>query len=168
MKKIIQIAAILLSIQFATSCDGPMSSEEKQGPTVKSTTEDTQEIFLKWATLRGNISISGTGAGAPSAWFMIGEDAATVADKGKKVEIAGVGRNGGSVMANVTDLKPDTDYYYVLVTSVDDKIEKGEVKQFYAPDAKVLVVDDNTVNLYVAKNLLAIYGIQPTCVTSGE
>ncbi|MBP5383370.1 MAG: response regulator [Lachnospiraceae bacterium] len=55
-----------------------------------------------------------------------------------------------------------------IAEGAKDEKRKGEVKQFYAPDAKVLVVDDNTVNLYVAKNLLAIYGIQPTCVTSGE
>ena len=38
---------------------------------------------------------------------------------------------------------------------------------FFAPDARVLVVDDNSVNLYIAKNLLELYGIRPTCVLSG-
>ena len=41
-------------------------------------------------------------------------------------------------------------------------------KPLYAPGAKVLVVDDNSINLYVAKNLLEIYGVKPVCVPSGE
>ena len=41
-------------------------------------------------------------------------------------------------------------------------------KSFSAPDAKILVVDDNSVNLYVAKSLLGLFDIKPTCVTSGE
>ncbi|MCR4739401.1 MAG: response regulator [Lachnospiraceae bacterium] len=36
-----------------------------------------------------------------------------------------------------------------------------------APDAKILVVDDNSVNNYIAKNLLGLYGIHPVCVSSG-
>ncbi len=41
-------------------------------------------------------------------------------------------------------------------------------RSFKAPDAKILVVDDNSVNLYVAKSLLGLYDINPTCVLSGE
>ncbi len=43
----------------------------------------------------------------------------------------------------------------------------AEVK-FHAPNVKVLVVDDNSVNLFVAKSFLELYDIKPTCVTSGE
>ena len=38
---------------------------------------------------------------------------------------------------------------------------------FSAPDAKVLVVDDNFMNLKVAKNLLGLYGIEPDLASSG-
>lgn len=38
----------------------------------------------------------------------------------------------------------------------------------YLPDAKILVVDDNSVNLYIARNLLGLYGIKPICVKSGS
>ena len=41
-------------------------------------------------------------------------------------------------------------------------------KPLKAPGARVLVVDDNSVNLYVAKNLLEMYGIKPVCVPSGD
>lgn len=45
--------------------------------------------------------------------------------------------------------------------------ESGEEKKLRAPKAKVLVVDDNKINLYVAKNLLELYEINPKCVISG-
>ena len=38
---------------------------------------------------------------------------------------------------------------------------------FSAPDAKVLVVDDNSVNLFIAKSLLGLYQIKAVCVPSG-
>lgn len=41
-------------------------------------------------------------------------------------------------------------------------------KRFIAPDVSVLVVDDNSVNLFVAKSFLELYDIRPTCVASGE
>ncbi|MBO4375515.1 MAG: response regulator [Lachnospiraceae bacterium] len=47
------------------------------------------------------------------------------------------------------------------VSSVPDK------DRFSAPDAKILVVDDNSVNLYIAKSLMEQFDIHPTCVLSG-
>ena len=41
-------------------------------------------------------------------------------------------------------------------------------RKLHAPDATVLVVDDNSVNLFVAKSFLELCDIRPTCVTSGE
>ena len=41
-------------------------------------------------------------------------------------------------------------------------------RRLHAPNAKVLVVDDNSVNLFVARNLLDLYAIKSTCVISGE
>ncbi len=38
---------------------------------------------------------------------------------------------------------------------------------FSAPKAKVLVVDDNFMNLKVAKNLMSLYGIEPDLASSG-
>ena len=41
-------------------------------------------------------------------------------------------------------------------------------KTLMAPEARILVVDDNSVNLFVAKSLLERFDIKTTCVTSGE
>ncbi|MCR5651761.1 MAG: response regulator [Lachnospiraceae bacterium] len=40
-------------------------------------------------------------------------------------------------------------------------------KYFSAPDAQILVVDDNSVNIYIAKRLLELFDIKATCVLSG-
>ncbi|MBQ7581631.1 MAG: response regulator, partial [Lachnospiraceae bacterium] len=40
-------------------------------------------------------------------------------------------------------------------------------KKLHASKAKILVVDDNSVNLYVARSLLGVFGISATCVLSG-
>lgn len=39
---------------------------------------------------------------------------------------------------------------------------------FWAPDAKILVVDDNKMNLTLAKNLISSFGIRADCAGSGE
>lgn len=48
------------------------------------------------------------------------------------------------------------------------KQEKGYKESFVAPDAKVLVVDDNDMNLAVAKALLKKTDVQVTTCTSGK
>ena len=50
--------------------------------------------------------------------------------------------------------------------AVGDAVPK--TKTLIAPEARVLVVDDNSVNLFVAKSLLERFCIKPLCVTSGE
>ena len=55
----------------------------------------------------------------------------------------------------------------IAKTSAEKEPHKADGR-LYAPHARILVVDDNTVNLYVAKSLLEVYGINPACVPSGE
>ncbi len=60
-----------------------------------------------------------------------------------------------------------------IASAVDTIIEAGsdkstEISKPKAPKARILVVDDNSVNLYVARNLLGLFEIKPTCVLSGE
>lgn len=42
------------------------------------------------------------------------------------------------------------------------------VLEFTAPEAKVLVVDDNQVNLFIMNGMLESFGIKPVCVASGQ
>lgn len=49
-----------------------------------------------------------------------------------------------------------------------EKYHKAEREFIYAPEAKVLVVDDNAINLKVAEGLLEPYGVQITKALSGR
>ena len=44
----------------------------------------------------------------------------------------------------------------------------GEEVHLHAPDARVLVTDDNTMNLKVAENFMKIFGIKPVTCSSGK
>ena len=44
---------------------------------------------------------------------------------------------------------------------------RGEEVHLYAPEAKILVTDDNNMNLKVAENFLKIFGIVPVTCSSG-
>jgi CheY-like chemotaxis protein/HPt (histidine-containing phosphotransfer) domain-containing protein len=46
-------------------------------------------------------------------------------------------------------------------------VEKKETGRLYAPNAKVLVTDDNAMNLKVACNFLKLFGITPVTCSSG-
>ncbi|MBO4266598.1 MAG: response regulator [Lachnospiraceae bacterium] len=55
-----------------------------------------------------------------------------------------------------------------IADSAEEKQKTKAADKLHAPSAAVLVVDDNSVNLFVAKSLLGTFGIEPTCVASGE
>ena len=71
-------------------------------------------------------------------------------------------------------------FWFRLPQTISDHAEMGEYshksilrekndgeKHIYAPDAKVLVVDDNEMNIKVAVSLLKLYGIVPETASSG-
>ncbi len=68
-----------------------------------------------------------------------------------------------SIRQKIADATPIGDYK--KKTDVSRKEKDGG---FRAPDAKVLVVDDNKMNLKVAKNLLGLFGITPKLLESGR
>lgn len=65
---------------------------------------------------------------------------------------------------------PQTVVEKTPIGAVDDKklLTTGNSYSFTAPMAKVLVVDDNIVNLFVAKEILEKYGIDVQTASSGE
>ena len=56
---------------------------------------------------------------------------------------------------------------YAEHTEADREAEHNSMI-LYAPDAKILVVDDNSMSLRVAENFLHLYGIEPELVSSGS
>ncbi|MCR4604641.1 MAG: response regulator [Eubacterium sp.] len=69
-----------------------------------------------------------------------------------------------TVKQDIIDDEPIGDY----VERVKDSIEREQDCYLYAPEAKLLVVDDNEMNLMVIKNLLKQNGIAPDLALSGE
>ncbi|MCR5792578.1 MAG: response regulator [Lachnospiraceae bacterium] len=57
---------------------------------------------------------------------------------------------------------------YINNKRVESSSDNGRVESFVAPEAKVLVVDDNLVNLKVAQGLMEGYEFQITTATSGK
>ena len=115
----------------------------------------------------------------------------TFLDEVKNHSIEGTGL-GMSIVTNLlklmdSEIYVDSKYgigstfYFVIRQQVSDKTPIGDYTQrtaksrkldglelFHAPDAKILVVDDNDMNLKVAGNLLGLFGIRPKMVGSGS
>ena len=81
------------------------------------------------------------------------------------------------LMNGTIDVESEYGVGSVFKINIPQKIAAGpagaedaapKTKTLIAPEAKVLVVDDNSVNLFVAKSLLERFCIKPVCVTSGE
>ncbi|MBQ2824297.1 MAG: response regulator [Oscillospiraceae bacterium] len=77
-----------------------------------------------------------------------------------------------SEMANVMFIhKPITLFSLISVfngeTFTNNKLSSGAINNFCCPDAKILVVDDNFVNLKVAQGFLAPYQAAVTVASSG-
>ena len=70
-----------------------------------------------------------------------------------------------AIEQEVVDGEPIGDYEKRLQESKTHK-DKGDT--IYAPSARILVVDDNDMNLKVARNLLKLCGIKPQEAVSGE
>ncbi len=125
--------------------------------------EDLPRLFESFERLDEvkNRSIEGTGLGMAIVSNLL---------KMMKSEIQVKSEYGkGSVFfftlrQGIADAAPIGDYTKKLENSRRQK----ETDSFTAPGAKVLVVDDNEMNLKVAKNLLGLFGISPKLCTSGQ
>ncbi|MBR1724182.1 MAG: response regulator, partial [Ruminococcus sp.] len=65
----------------------------------------------------------------------------------------------------IVSAEPMGDYEKRIAAAAENE-RHGEY--LYAPEARVLVVDDNSMNLKVAVNLLSLYGIKADTADSGE
>ena len=70
-----------------------------------------------------------------------------------------------SIRQEIVDDTPMGDFRNSLKTIGSAEVDGASI---YAPEAKVLVVDDNEMNLKVAKGLLKLCGIEPDMVMSGS
>ena len=125
--------------------------------------EDIDKLFLSFQRLdeEKNRNIEGTGLG-----ISIVQKLLTM--MGSKLEVESVYGIGSSfsfhLKQKIIDKVPIGDYK----THIVEKFTTDTRKYFQARDAKIIVVDDNRMNLKVARGFLKYNGIVPDMVDSGE
>lgn len=152
---------IKLSVSFDRTKSELNISVEDSGMGIKD--EDRARLFDSFTRLQetANRKIEGTGLGLNIAKQLItlmqgNIEVASVFGKGSTFSV--------SIPCPVVDSTPMGDYKEY----VNDDADKQFKSDLYAPSCRMLVVDDNTVNLKVFKALLKSSGIQITTATSGN
>ncbi|MCR5283877.1 MAG: response regulator [Lachnospiraceae bacterium] len=126
--------------------------------------EDKKRMFESFERLDEirNHNIEGTGLGISIVTSLLGM-------MGSSLQVESTYGKGSkfyfTICQQVADGTPIGDYEKRLKESGKQKTTDDMI---YAPDARVLVVDDNGMNLKVVRNLLKLNGIKPDLVNSGE
>ena len=126
--------------------------------------EDIERLFESFTRLdeTRNRNIEGTGLGmaiVTRLLDMMGSKLEVDSEYGKGSEFS------FEVEQTIIDLKPIGDYE---LKAREAAKKKDETTYLYAPKARLLVVDDNEMNLKVIANLLKLNGIKPDMAESGE
>lgn len=125
--------------------------------------EDISKLFVNFQQVdtKKNREIEGTGLG-----LSISKNLVTMMDGSITVESEyGKGSTFTAVLwQKVSDFSPISGNAAAAAASGDE--DKDKV--LYAPKAKVLVVDDNKVNLNVTSHILSMYGISAAAAESGR
>lgn len=126
--------------------------------------EDIAGLFETFRRLdeKRNRHIEGTGLGMSIATRLLEM-------MGSRLELESVYGEGSrfyfSLRQEITDDTPMGSYESHI--EADQHDEQGGMR-LYAPKARILVVDDNSMNLRVAENFLSLYGISADTASSGE
>lgn len=125
-------------------------------------TEDLEVIFEKFRQVdhKKNIGIEGTGLG-----LSISKQLAVMMDGDISVQ----SEYGKGTIFTVRIPQKVSNYQKLSSYFVHQNVETAQQRRrFYAPSAKVLVVDDNSVNLRILNGLLRHYQIEATIADSGQ
>lgn len=126
--------------------------------------EDLSKLFDSFTRLdeTRNRNIEGTGLGMAIVHRLL-------TMMGSKLEIQseyGVGSDFSfEVEQEIVDETPIGDYKQKSKALLE---KQADMSYLFAPKAKILVVDDNEMNLKVIKNLLKLNGVKPDLAGSGE
>lgn len=125
--------------------------------------EDMGRLFESFERIdeKRNRNIEGTGLGmsiVTGLLEMMGSKLSVESEYGKGSTFS------FKIRQLISNAEPVGDYTGRIVRDTKDN---KETKHLYAGEARILVVDDNNMNLKVVKNLLKRNGIEPTLVSSG-
>lgn len=123
--------------------------------------EDMSKIFDKFQQVdsRMNRGIEGTGLGLSISNQLIAMMHGTISVESEY---------GKGTCFTVKIPQKVLDRQKLSKSMVTGQAEEKKTRQFYAPAAKVLVVDDNAINLKIMNGLLMHYQIEPVLCESGE
>ncbi|MBP5774146.1 MAG: hypothetical protein J6W36_00455, partial [Clostridiales bacterium] len=125
--------------------------------------EDLPKLFNSFERLeeQKNRTIEGTGLGLPITTRLLEM-------MGSKLEVKSTYGDGSNFYFDlVQTIVDDTPMDKTAVTKEDEDEDEASSGAVY-PNAKVLVVDDNDMNLKVIKNLLGLFKITPDAEDSGN
>ena len=126
--------------------------------------EDMAKLFASFERLeeKRNRNIEGTGLGMAIVMKLL-------AMMDSKLSVHSVYGEGSEfsfkIKQSIIDDTPIGNYSERLEQS---KEQEQDENCLYVPEARILVVDDNEMNLLVAQNLLKLSGIEPDLASSGE
>ncbi|MCR5755305.1 MAG: response regulator [Acetatifactor sp.] len=126
--------------------------------------EDTGKLFESFERLEEirNHNIEGTGLGISIVKKLLDM-------MGSQLHVQSTYGEGSvfwfTIEQQISDNTPIGDYR-ARIKTIDKPKETEDV--IYAPNAKILLVDDNDMNLKVARNLLRLCGVKPDMVSSGR
>ncbi len=157
------------SVSLSLRLNGMQDNKAKIAVTVKDTgigikEEDRERLFESFERLDEvrNHNIEGTGLGLSIVTSLLGM-------MGSKLSVESVYGSGSTfsfvIEQEVADATPMGDYEKRIQES---KAAHDKEDILYAPGSRVLIVDDNDMNLKVARNLLKICGIKPQEALSGK
>lgn len=126
--------------------------------------EDMHKLFESFERIeeKRNRNIEGTGLGMAIVTKLLDM-------MGSKLEVESVYGEGSAfsfrIKQEIVDTTPIGNYHERIESRIEASEEK---KELYVPKARILVVDDNDMNIKVAKNLMKLNGFIPDTCMSGE
>lgn len=125
--------------------------------------EDMSKLFDNFSRfdLNANRNIEGTGLGLAITHRL-------VTLMGGNIEVKSEYGKGSTFTVNISQKILDTEKIGAIVWHSNDISQLSYVNVFTAPDAKILAVDDNKMNLMVVENLLKSTKVKLTTCMSGK
>lgn len=125
--------------------------------------EDIHKLFSSFQRIdeQRNRSIEGTGLGIPITHNLL-------IMMGSKLNVSSTYGKGSTFSFDLVQGIKSSDTIGDFSSRRIQSLEDAETKYIYAPEADVLIVDDNAMNLKVASNLLKRNGFVPDTALSGQ
>nr|MCR5095011.1 response regulator [Lachnospiraceae bacterium] len=127
--------------------------------------EDLKKLFAKFERIdeERNRNIEGTGLGMSITKSLL-------ESMGSAIEVESRFGEGSAFSFHLRQSVVGRDPIGDLAAAVQERLQTREkfAEKLYAPDASILIVDDNSMNLEVFRNLIKLTGIRTDTADSGE